>query len=43
MASPVSMRLIGALLLLLISTAASLARPNIIVIMTDDQHDSRKA
>ena len=34
------MRLIGALLLLLISTTASLARPNIIVIMTDDQEDT---
>ncbi|HSA66032.1 MAG TPA: sulfatase-like hydrolase/transferase, partial [Methyloceanibacter sp.] len=40
MASASSMRLIGALLLLLISTAASLARPNIIVIMTDDQEDT---
>ena len=36
------MRLIGALLLLLISTTASLARPNIIVIMTDDQEISTK-
>ena len=34
------MRLIGALLLLLISTTVSLAAPNIIVIMADDQEDT---
>ena len=34
------MRLTGAFLLLLISTTASLAAPNIVVIMTDDQEDT---
>jgi N-acetylglucosamine-6-sulfatase len=34
------MRLLGALLMLLVSTAACLAAPNIVVIMTDDQEDT---
>jgi len=34
------MRLLGALLLLFISATASLAAPNIVVVMTDDQEDT---
>jgi N-acetylglucosamine-6-sulfatase len=34
------MRLLGALLLLLVSATASLASPNMVVIMTDDQEDT---
>jgi hypothetical protein len=37
---PSSMRVLFAIVLLLISTIASLAAPNIVVIMTDDQDDT---
>ena len=38
--SAVTMRLLGAVVLLLVSVTASSAAPNIVVIMTDDQEDT---
>ena len=37
---PSSMRVLFAIVLLLVSATASLAAPNIVVIMTDDQDDT---